>query len=54
MWTEAWKTAVEWWNVSVMVGKDKSPKERWDKLVPRWTRELKIFVEMEIVRKGGL
>ena len=54
VWAEAWKTAVEWWNASVKVGKDKSPNERWDKSVPRWTRELKLFGEMGIVRKGGI
>ena len=45
---------MEWWNASVKVGMDKSPNERWDKSVPRWTRELKIFGEMGVVRKGGL
>ena len=54
VWAEAWKTAVEWWNASVKIGMNKSPNERWDKSIPSWSRELKFFGEMDMVRKGGL
>ena len=43
---EAWSLAMDWWNVTIKIGKEKCPEEKWSGVVPQWTRDIKIFGEI--------
>ena len=42
-WGEAWPLAVDWWNVTIATGEEKCPEEKWSRVVPQWTRDIKNF-----------
>ena len=46
LWGEAWMLRLDWWNVTVEMGKEACPEEKWNGVMPQWTRDIKIFGEI--------
>ena len=45
--------AVAWHNLTIKEDDDVSPEIKWNGTTPRWTKRLRIFGEISIVRIGG-
>ena len=43
----------DWWNMTVKMGEEKCPDEKWDGAMPRWTRDIKVFGEICVGLKLG-
>ena len=53
LWEEAWRLRKDWWNVTVKMGEEKCPDEKWDGAMSRWTRDIKVFGEICVGLKLG-
>ena len=55
LWEEAFQTAVDWWNVTIKCKRTMCLHQSWlHGEMPKWTRELKTFGEIGVVKKHGI
>ena len=52
-WTEAFNTAIMMDGITVKQGECQCADEKWQGELPRWSKRLRIFGEIGVVRKGG-
>ena len=51
LWTKAISTVIDWYNVSVRAEKNNYSDQIQSSKVPVWTRRLKFFDKIEIIKK---
>ena len=54
LWAEAFRTAIMWHNISLTSREPKCPNLQWGEDLPHWIKTLRIFGEIEVVKKNGI